>query len=451
MPAKGSKRSASKSGATASTSKAKRQVREPAPITSTFIRNESIDWFDNSITRAPEEEVLKPLSSPVSDLSQAIPDSQDWEELPSEDPLPASDCNLKKQFADFLRKRMEVPDGLSISRAEELKKINKPLLSLRALALDPDSVIEGLNINAMTDWLADGDEFNLESFFAAKVLPSLKGQIIFLKKMWENEGATATRSYQDVRAQTDVKKDWYQEICVLARTPMRVEGGHIIDVAAKHQEPPLSIWGVLRMFFPLEKLATLEIDAEQNILPLNVDVHKAWDGHEFGLRPIKHAADPEEKLFLQVVVFKQLFVARNFTQEGSGNYLGLVDWNHDTSTPQCRAIQHGDLYLLSTTDPAQYPLPNFRYLQLRYSAQIILAAQKAAGWLDRFFRGPAPELALEIEELDDVLVPSDWEEELADAERRGTINRSKRKEWELAILEHEHRKVHDMLREEGVE
>ena len=368
--------------------------------------------------------------------------------MPSEDPLPASDWDLKKQFADFLRKRIGVPDGLSISRAEELKKINKPLLSLRALALDPDSVMEGLNINAMTDWLADGDEFNLKSFFAAKVLPSLKGHIILIKRVWENEGATAIRSYNDVKAQRDVKKDWYKGACILARTTSRVKGAHIIDVAAKHQEPPLSIWGVLRMFFPLEKLATLEIDAEQNILPLNIDVHKAWDTHEFGLRPIKHAANPEEKLFLQVVAFKQLFVTRGFTSEGSGNFLGLVDWNHNTSTPQCRAIQHGDLYLLATSNPVQYPLPNFRYLQLRYSAQMILAAQKAARWLDRFFRGPAPELALEMEELDDVLVPSDWEEELVDAERRGMINGSKRQEWELAILEHEHRKVHDMLGKE---
>ena len=49
-----------------------------------------------------------------------------------------------------------------------------------------------------------------------------------------------------------------------------------------------------------------------------------------------------------------------------------------------------------------------------------------------------------MEELDDVLVPSDWEEELVDAERRGMINGSKRQEWKLAILEHQHRKVHDM-------
>ena len=56
-----------------------------------------------------------------------------------------------------------------------------------------------------------------------------------------------------------------------------------------------------------------------------------------------------------------------------------------------------------------------------------------------------------MEELDDVLVPSDWEEELVDAERRGMINGSKRQEWELAILEHEHRKVHDMLGKEELE
>jgi hypothetical protein len=149
-----------KSGATASTSRGKRRVPEPAPVTSTFIRNESINWFDNSITEATEEEVLpagptdsiypretEPLSSPASDSLQVIPGSrEDWEELESEDLLLESDWDLKKQFASFLRKRLEVPDGLSISKAEEFKKTNKPLLLLRALALDPDSVIEVLTI-----------------------------------------------------------------------------------------------------------------------------------------------------------------------------------------------------------------------------------------------------------------------------------------------------------------
>jgi len=38
-----------------------------------------------------------------------------------------------------------------------------------------------------------------------------------------------------------------------------------------------------------------------------------------------------------------------------------------------------DLYLLSNNDPIARPLPNLNYLQLRYAAQTILAAQKAAG------------------------------------------------------------------------
>jgi len=48
-------------------------------------------------------------------------------------------------------------------------------------------------------WLADGDDFDLESFFTGEVLPSLKGHIIFLKKIWDNEGAAATR-YLGMRA-----------------------------------------------------------------------------------------------------------------------------------------------------------------------------------------------------------------------------------------------------------
>lgn len=66
-----------------------------------------------------------------------------------------SNWDLKKQFADFLRKRLQVPDGLSVSKAEKFRKTNKPLVSLQALALDPESVIEGLGIDAMRNWLAD--------------------------------------------------------------------------------------------------------------------------------------------------------------------------------------------------------------------------------------------------------------------------------------------------------
>jgi len=265
--------------------------------------------------------------------------------------------------------------------------------------------------------------------------------------MVQREREATNRSSADKKAQ-DMVKGWYSDSCVLCGVCLVTEGAHIIDVVAQQQIQPVSVWRMLKIFWPLEKLAALDMKEERNILPLSPTAHSLWDIHEFGLRPIKHSTDPDHILFLQVVIFKQLHVEIGFSSNRprGGFSTHLLDPREDPP----KHIQHGDVYKLVTTDPEKRPLPRFEYLQVRYAVQTIIAAQKAAGALKTLFGGPPPESTVGLE-LDDVCVPGEWEEDLDEAVRLGILNYASKMKWRLAILEYEYRKRHALWEEEDVE
>lgn len=152
-------------------------------------------------------------------------------------------------------------------------------------------------------------------------------------------------------------------------------------------EESLTVWRHLRVFWPaLEKIQTFDIFGKEleNILPLSPTAHRLWHINKAGLRPIPHPNDPNS-IYLQVVWFQ--------------NYHNDIGWSKPVSPPidkdlrdtrrevvdsatqlsGCQYILHGDVYEFRTTSATTRPLPNLRFLQLRYAVQKLFAGVQAAG------------------------------------------------------------------------
>lgn len=152
-------------------------------------------------------------------------------------------------------------------------------------------------------------------------------------------------------------------------------------------EESLTVWRHLRVFWPaLDKLQTFNISGKEleNILPLSPTAHRLWQTNKLGFRPIPHPHD-SNSLYLQVVWFQ--------------NYHNDIGWSKPVCLPDdknlrdtrrevvdpatqlsgCQFIRHGDVYEFKTTNPTNRPLPNLRFLQLRYAVQKLFAGVQAAG------------------------------------------------------------------------
>jgi len=384
------------------------------------------------------------------------------------DAVPENEQQLKQRFATYLGKRLnrKPPSKPTIKGAENWKKWNKSVLSLRALALDPDSVMEHLNIKEMTDWLAKGDEFDLESFFEVRVMQLLLAQIMYLEDTWgyRGPGEVRTRDKKKKGADTErIVKGWHNNRCVLTGADKVTHPANIVET--RHfLDLPIRRWSLVQMFWPLETLRSMDLDEARNILPLNAVSFAMWEENIFGLLPIKNDTDSDHdngnKILVQVVAFRRLFEGVSHSLPGTepDDYLQTVDFR---SKP-VRQIQHGDVYQLSTTtstssgDDDDNPaagvkrplLPDFRYLQLRYLQQKILATQKM-GVLDNFFRGPPPKLVFHAgHDFSEVCIPDEWVEELDYAVERGVLDQSARRRWERSVQEYEYQKENDMWEEE---
>ncbi|KAK1827324.1 hypothetical protein QBC39DRAFT_362085 [Podospora conica] len=445
MSASNKKRGAPDPERGSSTRQTKRWSYGPSAIVSTYYRTESTNWA-HPPPRSAESPEAGPITSPLTEPPESSPILPTQDSEMTQSTLPETEWKLKLRFAAHLQERLSTTFTPTIKEAESLRKANRPLWSLRALAMDPESIIEGLNLQKMREWTAGG--FDLQSFFDAEVMIPLVASLHLLRKGWYNENAEATkRSSEDIKAQTEVK-EWYNNTCVLCGGQLVTQGAHIINVAAQKQREPLHVWRILRMFWPLEKLAALDIKEDRNILPLSPTAHALWDLHEFGLRPVKHSTDPDHILFLQVVIFKELHVGIGFSSNRpkGGFSIELADIREDPP----KLIRHGDIYKLVTTDPEQRPLPRFHYLQLRYAVQTIIAAQKAHGAIRTLFGGPPPDSTIGPE-LEDVRVPRQWQEDLDEAKRLGVLDSTSQSKWERAILESEYRKAHAWSEDEDIE
>ncbi|KAK3364832.1 hypothetical protein B0T24DRAFT_495057, partial [Lasiosphaeria ovina] len=235
----------------------------------------------------------------------------------------------------------------------------------------------------------------------------------------------------------EIVKGWYNNMCTLTGGTFFIEGTRIIDFRVTKKlgvyKGPLTIWRMLKTFWPLEDLRSLDIsgDEQRNILPLRIDAHTFWDNHHFALRPLEHPTDPTHRLYLQMVWLK------NITTEGN---LARSPWDHrvngtitdfrrgsgdDDTFP---AVRHGDVYELVMADEVTGPLPNIHFLRLRYAIQKLLAGMKAAGALKDIFRGPPPS-GIKGPVRDEVYMRGDWEMLIEAAEQEGVLSVEAAEQW----------------------
>ncbi|KAK4189890.1 hypothetical protein QBC35DRAFT_461666 [Podospora australis] len=143
------------------------------------------------------------------------------------------------------------------------------------------------------------------------------------------------RSYADIEAQRELQPLY--DGCVLTGSNLCIEGCHIIDVRVSTkiknsglQEEALRRWEFLSMLWPLEVLDAFALEGQEMkiILPLNVQAHRAWDTHQFALRPIPHPTDPDHRIYLQFMWLKNLSSAKRNLVDTPFKFGedGFLDW-----------------------------------------------------------------------------------------------------------------------------
>ncbi|KAK7967845.1 uncharacterized protein PG986_002122 [Apiospora aurea] len=217
------------------------------------------------------------------------------------------------------------------------------------------------------------------------------------------------------KAQKDVPK-WYGPRCVFTRQTYSVEGAHIIanHFTAKdegHSQQLLMFKDAISTIFSkdlsakMKRLISEAGNVKVNILPLNVNVHRGWDGYRFVIRPLQ--VDPDGRSmniqFLFLDEAKDPLYASSIykdnTKEHDVEIGGYSDWwrlkdtgaTDTAETPPVR-IRTGDVYKLETTDPDKYPLPSFELFILGWTVHCLRHAFKAGGAARSLFRHPPPDV-----------------------------------------------------------
>ncbi|CAK7230011.1 hypothetical protein SCUCBS95973_007429 [Sporothrix curviconia] len=253
----------------------------------------------------------------------------------------------------------------------------------------------------------------------------------------------SVRDAADRRAQRTVPL-WYGGRCVLTGT-VKPEGCHILPVRAKHADHNLA-WKFIRMFWGAKNIRPVDNGAlvvagkeNQNILPLTQTAHALSDTFHFALRPVSHADKPStQRLFLQVVYLRDPNGQRIDTHWNHRRFGGFCDFRRPprgvSSAQQMpsqaepntdgAAIQHGDVYELSTDDPDNYPLPDVRFLQLQYAAHTLMSSMRAVGALRDIFSGTPPD-----DNGDDDGVPDHWRTLVEEAQDLGILDEDAAARW----------------------
>lgn len=253
------------------------------------------------------------------------------------------------------------------------------------------------------------------------------------------------RTDEERKAQNNVPK-WYAGRCVLSNA-LGAQGAHIVPVRAlvKAKRNHDHFCGLLDMFWSQKDWNTRcppEMIEEANILPLEAGVHYKWDRYSFAVRPINHVSDDDPcHLWVQMVWL-------NDTHESGGLVLG--DWDHFSGTIiNCRQafskededtghttlnfpiVRHGDVFLLQTTDPKKYPLPDKGYLEIQFAVHKMLSGIVAQGALEDIFRGPLPPGGPDIPA--NAPIPWMWEVMLNRAGEIGILNTEEEEQWRQVI------------------
>lgn len=210
-----------------------------------------------------------------------------------------------------------------------------------------------------------------------------------------------------------------------------------------------------------------------------------WQTDKLGLRPIPHPHDPNS-IYLQVVWFQNYHTDIGWSKPvGLPDDRNLRDIRREVLDPAtrlwgCQYIRHGDVYEFRTTSATTHPLPNLRFLQLRYAVQKLFAGVQAAGatlektsgggeeppnvtnsepsvgeeppnisdsdagfgaWprqgpspLECIFSMGVPELPEGPEPPDESYMPRDWDWKLDEAWMRGIVDESSEAWWRKCIL-----------------
>lgn len=192
------------------------------------------------------------------------------------------------------------------------------------------------------------------------------------------------------RAAQKLVPGFYGSRCVLTGT-VKPQAAHILPVRSKGVDQS-EIWRILRMFWPLPSVQTLQAHGHErrNIIPLTHTAHALWDWFFFALRPIAHETDPLHRLYIQVVWLRD-----------PDGHLVQNEWNYARfgGPSDCRrsdglflqpAVRHGDIYELATDDPIAFPLPSEDFLRIQYYIHKIKAGMMAAGALNSIFSEDPP-------------------------------------------------------------
>ncbi|KAK0754272.1 hypothetical protein B0T18DRAFT_398856 [Schizothecium vesticola] len=254
-------------------------------------------------------------------------------------------------------------------------------------------------------------------------------------------GGAEARSNADKNAQRRVPS-WYGRQCSLTGVSV-FDASHIVDVQAVNciGEESLTVWRYLRMFWPLQKIEAFDIIGEElrNILPLEPTAHRLWDRNRFGLRPIPHPENPSS-IYIQFVWFDHYHNTIGLGESGGESIdKDLHDTRRefvDSATQKlgCEHVAHGDVYEFRTTSPTRNPLPQLRFLQLRFAIQKLFVGVKAAGSLEHIFGGEPPE-DTGGPSPDESFMPRDWAMMLEEARRLGILDERNEKLWRKSILE----------------
>ncbi|KAH6612268.1 hypothetical protein B0J18DRAFT_77724 [Chaetomium sp. MPI-SDFR-AT-0129] len=321
---------------------------------------------------------------------------------------------------------------------------SKSASALRAIAVDPLTTLPFLEYGLQL--LPE----SVPGFISREVL-SHRSLVKDCTETWTNatsRNVTQDRSNADKNAQKVVPK-WYHYRCPLTGAGA-VQGAHIVNVqATKSMESPVYFWRMLQIFWPLKDLETktLEIVGQEhrNLLPLNPMAHHLWDRNKFGLRPIEHPTDPKTKIYLQVNWFEQrrgeIELENKKGAEPHASPLAVTDLldirrelKGATGVPGGECLQHGDVYMLQTSDCATCPLPDIHFLQMRYAVQQLFAGQQPPEALRIIFGGDAPDDEVDGPNPDEAYMPADWDNMIIDARELGILDAKEEEMWRRRIL-----------------
>ena len=167
------------------------------------------------------------------------------------------------------------------------------------------------------------------------------------------------------------------------------------DDAPKFWKILRAFWGKDRVngwrneIFPDPKHPDTGVEACFNLISLDPSAHRMWNKGFFALKPLIPANDKkltvqffwqpqyDHKLGDRVDLLKEPLSSEGLSLiEDEENEVNWLTYRKDKSP---RDIQSGDIFILTTDDPDNKPLPNYEFLEMQWFLQRVTAMSGAAG------------------------------------------------------------------------